>query len=108
MSELRCPNDNTLLMPFGPNNLQCPICPFNMSPNHKLMEQMAVWVSVDERGHEGFMAVSMGSGAKMVLAHSDPEYAKTLRHMAARVVKTMPGWKARLIVFSTRETLEEI
>ncbi len=103
-----CPNDGSTLRKDAAGGVfQCPLCPFNVAPNTKILETMYAWVSVDAEGREGFMAVDLGSGVPMPMIHSERAMVERLRGNAKRAVKGMPGYRARLIKFSHREILDD-
>lgn len=104
---MKCPNDSSELRDLGNGNFQCPRCPFNAPKNTKRLETMHAWVAVDRDDKEGFMAVEI-QGTRMVLCHSELSMAQRLRPEAQRAVRGLPGYRARLIKFTARETLEEL
>lgn len=100
-----CPNDGMTLVMRDGDIMHCPLCPFNVPKNKKLMETMFAWVSVDPDGLEGFMAAEIVPGVKMVLCHSEYEKAVGLENIARKAISGMPGWTTRLIKFSKREVV---
>lgn len=103
---MKCPNDGMTLVTHPHGILHCPICPFNVPGNTKILESLFAWVSVDENGREGFMAAQI-NGNMLMLCHSERHKAMELEDMARDAVKTIPGYHARLIKFSNREIVKD-
>lgn len=107
MSEMRCPNDGEILKDVGRDILHCPVCPFNVPRNTKVLQTMYAWLSVDAEGREGFMACLMPNGIQMVLCHSELHMIQKFRDMALQSLATLPGYHARLVEFTSRRVVEE-
>lgn len=102
---MKCPNDESPLVEKN-GEYRCPLCPYGVPPNHKILKELYAWVSVDPNGLEGFMAGNFGtpeSNANMMLCHSDLKLALRLRSIAEDAIRQLPGYKTKLVRFSTRE-----
>lgn len=88
--------------------MRCPICCYLFFPNSKQLEQVYAWVSVDENGHEGFIAGQLGiRPVMMALMNSDLATARDLKDIAKSAIEGIPGYKVRLIKFGSREVIED-
>lgn len=80
----------------------------HIPPNKLKIEELFVWVSVDENGNEGVCA-TLVAGIMMPLIAADKAMLVKIRPLALRVKQQATGRrKVRLIRFTKREELETL
>lgn len=103
---IKCPNCNIALRPSSDSKamLQCPMCPFNLNPNERVLENMYAWVSVDKNGFEGIIAALTPAGHVMTLVSSDLEMISKFKSLAHQAVANV-GLKAHIAKFKRTGTV---
>lgn len=78
----------------------------NLPGNEEPIDQLWVFLSVDEHGHEGICSMPL-NGANWAMVTSKPEVLAKMRPAAKEISKRV-GKPVRLVRFTQREIVETI